>query len=540
MRTNRRSSRRGCRTTLAAAVVGAALATVAGTGGARAADAPPPLAGRAEAKVLSASLFGRPIDFGASRAESVWRDGRPAVTAEGLGTSALADETRSAATLDAPGAGGRRCATPPAGLPAVPGAGPGGPTLDVGLACGEASATGDAGTFRAAATGGGTSLGIAVPAVLRAAVANLRSGLDPAVLPLGLGALVAPESGDPARSTAGRLDGLLGALIPGVGVGGLLPSQTVGGLLDELGKGELARITFGTSTSSTRHDPGGDLSEALSHGGVIDLLPGLLGSGGGPLVRVSVADSDASVRIDSGADHAVARVTDPVVRIETSVLDHLGLAGMVPVTKAAGVAAGVMELGPGQRLSLLCQGPLSPLCTEIAIAPAQSPTSTADGRTSVSAATVSVRLLQVPAGLLPAPRTGLDVSAPPATAGTALDRPAVTGLVVGGADPTGGIELVVGAARAEAGPRLAAGAAGGTSAAGGRITAAGLDAGPPAPAPAPADSGGGSVAAERRRAQAASLPRTGGVPFPTALVPLALLGSVGLAGGRHLLLSRPV
>ncbi|MDQ1565790.1 MAG: hypothetical protein QOF96_670 [Actinomycetota bacterium] len=535
---------RSCRTTLAAVVVGAALATMAGTGGARAADDPPRLAGRAEAKVLSASLFGRPIDFGASRAESVWRDGRPAVTAEGLGTSALADQTRSAATLDAPGAGGRRCATPPAGLPAVPGAGPAGPTLDVGLTCGEASATGDAGTFRAAASGGGTSLGIAAPAVLRAAVATLRSGLDPAVLPLGLGALVAPESGDPARSTAGRLDGLLGALIPGVGVGGLLPSQTVGGLLDELGKGELARITFGTSTSSTRHDPGGDLSEALSHGGVIDLLPGLLGSGGGPLVRVSVADSDASVRIDSGADHAVARVTDPVVRIESSVLDHLGLAGlagMVPATKAAAPAAGVIELGPGQRLSLLCQGPLSPLCTEIAVAPAQSPTSTADGRTSVSAATVSVRLLQVPAGLLPAPGTGLDVSAPLATAGTALDRPAVTGLGVGGADPTGGIELVVGAARAEAGPRLVAGAAraaAGTSAAGGRITAAGLDAGPPAQAPA--DGRAGSVAAERRGAQAASLPRTGGVPFPPALVPLALLGSVGLAGGRRLFLSRPV
>jgi hypothetical protein len=253
------------------------------------------------------------------------------------------------------------------------------------------------------------------------------------------------------------------------------------------------------------------------------------------------------VRIDSGADHAVARVTDPVVRIESSVLDHLGLAGlaglagMVPATKAAAPDAGVIELGPGQRLSLLCQGPLSPLCTEIAVAPAQSPTSTADGRTSVSAATVSVRLLQVPAGLLPAPGTGLDVSAPLATAGTALDRPAVTGLGVGGADPTGGIELVVGAARAEAGPRLAAGAAraaAGTSDAGGRITASGLDAGPPAQAPA--DSRGGAVAADRRGAQAASLPRTGGVPFPPALVPLALLGSVGLAGGRRLFLSRPV
>jgi hypothetical protein len=512
-------------------MAGAALAAMVGTGGARAADAPAWPAGRAEAKVLSASLFGRPIDFGASRAESGWRDGRLAVTAEGLGTSALADQTRSVATLDGPGAG-RRCATPPTALPAVPGAGAGGPTFDVGVACGEASAAGDAGAFRASATGGGTSLGIAAPAILRASLATLRSGLDPAVLPLGLGSLLAPGSGDPARATAQRLDGILGGLIPGVGVGGLLPSQTVGGVLDELGKGELARITFGTSTSSTRHEPTGDLSEALSHGGAVDLLPGLLGPVGAPLVRISVADSDASVRIDAAADHAVARVTDPVVRVESSVLDHLdlaglaGRAGLVPAAKAASTAPGVVELGPGQRLSLLCQGPLSPLCTEIAVAPAQGPASTADGRTSVSAATVSVRLLQVPAGLLPVSGTGLDVAAPLAVAGPD----------VGGADPAGGIELVVGAARAEAGPRRTAAAAGattGTSDAGGRITAAGLDAGPPAPAPV--DGHAGAVSGDRRSAQAASLPRTGGVPFPPALVPLALLGSVGLAGGGRLL-----
>jgi hypothetical protein len=39
-------------------------------------------------------------------------------------------------------------------------------------------------------------------------------------------------------------------------------------------------------------------------------------------------------------------------------------------------------------------------------------------------------------------------------------------------------------------------------------------------------------------ATAATLPRTGGVPFSPALVPLALLGSIGLAAGGRLLLRR--
>src|SRR6266550_2678573 len=239
MRTNRKTS------IVSATWVCAVLATALSAGAAQAAGPGERPVGRAEGKVLSASLFGRQIDFGTSMARSDWREGRPAVAAEGVGTSALADQTRSAAALDTPGAGGRHCATPPPGMLAVAGAGPAVPTLDVSAACGEASASGDSGAFQAAGTGGGTSLGIAAPAVVRAAVAALRSGLDPAVLPLGLGSILAPGAGDSARSTAQSLDGVLGGLIPGVGVGSLLPNQTVGGVLDQLGQGELARITFG-------------------------------------------------------------------------------------------------------------------------------------------------------------------------------------------------------------------------------------------------------------------------------------------------------
>jgi hypothetical protein len=502
--------------------------------------------GRAEGKVLSASLFGRHIDFGTSLAVSQWRDGRPAVAAEGVGTSALAEQTRSAAQVDGPGAGGRRCATPPPGMLAVPAAGPAVPALDVGAACGEASAAGDAGAFQAAGTGGGASLGIGLPAAVRQAVTMLRSGLDPAVLPLGLGSLLTPGAGDPARTAAQRLDSVLGGLIPGTGIGALLPTQTVGGLLDQLGAGELARVTLGTSTSRAEHDPAGYMSQTVAQGGTIDLLPGLLGGGGGPLARLSVAASDASVRIDQAADHAIARVTDPVVRIQSPVLGQLGLAGLTGVTgvpgltgatgltglvpglKAADSASGVVELGPGQGVSLLCQGPVSLLCTEIAVAPARGPATTADGRTSVSAATVSIRLFQVPALPLPVAAGGT-----PSAAGALPDPLALAGLSVGAAAPAGGVEFVLGTAHAEAGrdggPALAAAPDGAA-----RISAAGLDG--RGSSAATADGAGARPSAADGRAAAATLPRTGGLPFNQTLVPLALLGSVGLAaGGRRLL-----
>jgi hypothetical protein len=489
-------SNRGVPVVRKSSLVGAALVGVAAVAGwpaglvgvARAGGPGQAPVGRAEGRAVSATLFGRPVDFGASKAAREWRDGRVVVSAEGVGTSVLADRTTSAAELGAPG-GGRRCATPAPGLLALPGVSTL-PAVEAGAACGEADAAGDAGVFRATGTGGGTSLGVAVPAVLRDGLAGLRSVPDPAALPLGLGAL--------------------------------LPGRSLDGLLDQIGKSELARVSFGTSTSRTVNDPTGFLSDSLAHGGTIDLLPGLLGAAG-PLARISVSDSGASVRVDRGAERAVARVTNPVVRIESPVLDQLGLSGLpglLPGGAVAGLigpaaatdpaqaggalstagASGFVELRPGQRLSLLCQGPLTMLCTEVAVAPAQGPSSTADGRTAVSAATVSVRMLQVPAA--------------------------------------GGIELVTGAAQAEAGPAGAAGpvaaAASGADGAG-RILAAGLESAAPSPA-ASAGPGSASAGAPASPAGGASgagtLPRTGGLPFNPALVPAALLGSVGLAASR--------
>jgi len=134
MRTNRKSSI--VRATGVGAVVTAlSLGGALSPGAAQAAGPGERPVGRAEGKVLSASLFGRQLDFGTSRAQTEWRDGRPVVAAEGVGLSALAGQTRSAAQLDTPGGGGRRCATPPPGMLAVPGAGPAVPTIDVSAAC---------------------------------------------------------------------------------------------------------------------------------------------------------------------------------------------------------------------------------------------------------------------------------------------------------------------------------------------------------------------------------------------------------------------
>jgi hypothetical protein len=173
---------------------------------------------------------------------------------------------------------------------------------------------------------------------------------------------------------------------------------------------------------------------------------------------------------------------------------------------------------------------LSPLCTEVSVAPAQGPATTADGRTGVSAATVSVRLFQRPAPALPVPG---------AAAGTALDPQALAGLGFGAPAPAGGVQLVVGAARAEAGSAGASptAAAAGESAAGGRISAAAaaVDGAPVTAAPVSAGAADGTRPAA---VAGATLPRTGGVPFNPALLPLALLGSVGLAAGGRVLLRR--
>jgi hypothetical protein len=387
------------------------------------------------------------VALGEATAESALQDGRPAVSAVGLGASPLTEQTRSVAGSGDAGVGGRRCATPPP--PGGPAADPLRSVLDVGAACGDARASGGGDGFTAESTGQVVTADVKAPAA----------------------------------------QGLLGSVLPGLGAAGLpglsgLPgTETVAGLLDRLRVGPVARLTLGTATARSAGDASTYLSRAVTDGGTIDVLPGLLGQGATPLLRISVTPSAAEVGVDRPGRRAVARVTNPVVRLESPVLRSLGLTGLTgPAADSDSI-----EVAPGQRVSVLCQGVTAPLCTEIAVGNPGAPVTTGDGRTSVAAAPVSIRLLEL-----------------------------------------SGVHLTFGRARAEA-ASVNAVTTPDVPVPSGRVNAAGIAGGGGAPAErSPAGTAPSDAAAAAAPLRAGTLPRTGGLPVGPVLIPLALLASAGL------------
>lgn len=479
----------------ARAVAGAALAAAALVPGVARADggpAGPRPVGRAGGTSAEAALSGRRIALGEAAAESDIRDGRPAVSAVGLGASSLAEQTRSVAGSGEAGLGGRRCATPPspveeAGALSV---------LAVGAACGEARASDGSDGFTADSRGQVVTADIAAPAIVARAVASARSALDPAMLSRALGEVRAVGAPSEARAAVGVLDRLLGSLAPGVDVTDLPAKSTVADLLDTLGQGPVARLTLGTASARSAGDAASYLSRAATEGGTVDVLPGLFGTGAPPLVRILVAPSAAEVKIDRRTGQAVAGVTNPVAHIESPLLASLGLPVLPNPT----------EVTPGGSVSVLCQGPMSFLCTEIAVARPTAPVTTPDGRTSIDAAPVTVRILRSPH--FPADSDANGDSGIQLTFGR-VRAEAVTGNAV--------ISDVQAAAAAGPG---AEGTAGPAAAAG--VSAVSAPAPEETAAPAPA-------AAEAARQSSTTLPRTGGLPASPALIPAALLASAAIS-----------
>jgi hypothetical protein len=195
------------------------------------------------------------------------------------------------------------------------------------------------------------------------------------------------------------------------------------------------------------------------------------------------------------------------------------LGGLLPfdaTVKGLGLKAGngYIELGPGMSVSLLCDGIVAPLCTEISVGAAQAPTMTADGRTRIESSAVTIHMLK---GL-----NGLLSSVP--VAGPLLDNTLNLGTILGNGSPIGG---------------LVSGLVGG---------ATGLSLGEPTDVPgirislahAVAEAGGTKVmGATEERARdldpvaaapiaAPSLPRTGGLPVDATAIPVLLGASAGL------------
>jgi hypothetical protein len=337
----------------------------------------------------------------------------------------------------------------------------------------------------------------------------------------------------------------------------LAPATTVDGLLKSLQDGDLIRVDLGVATARNAGDLQSYLSQAVAEGGSIDILPNLLGSGKS-LLKIDVMKSDAKVSIDRNTMQAVPAATNTLVRVESALLPDLGLSSLpivggllgssglpvvgsvVPVVngllggipaaipgqitsllgfdatvKGLGLNAGdgYIELGPGMSVSVLCDGLVAPLCTEISVGAVQAPTTTADGRTRIESSAVTIHLLK-----------GLNTLTAGLPIVGGLGNGLNLGTILGNGSPIGG---------------LVSGLVGGTT---------GLSLGEPTDVPgirislahAVAEAGGTKVmgANEEKARQldpvaaapiaAPALPRTGGLPIDATAIPVLLGASAGL------------
>ncbi|MDQ1565925.1 MAG: hypothetical protein QOF96_805 [Actinomycetota bacterium] len=454
------------------------------------------------------------------------------------------------------------------------------PKLDINVGCAEANVGGNADSFLAESVGGILQIHVALPQIVSGLAGTLRDtvkGLGVDGLPV-VGGLLGGQSSSAVTSATSSINNLLGGVLGNVNlpvVGNvtqvlnlntiapaLAPATTVDGLLKSLQDGDLIRVDLGVATARNAGDLQSYLSQAVAEGGSIDILPNLLGSGKS-LLKIDIMKSDAKVSIDRNTMQAVPAATNTLVRIESALLPDLGLSSLpivggllgssglpvvgsvVPVVngllggipaaipgqvtgllgfdatvKGLGLNAGdgYIELGPGMSVSVLCDGLVAPLCTEISVGAASAPTTTADGRTRIESSAVTIHLLK-----------GLNTL----TSSLPIAGPLVSNLVPGG--------LNLGTILGNGGPlgSVVGGLVGGTT---------GLSLGEPTDVPgirislahAVAEAGGTKVmgANEEKARQldpvaaapiaAPALPRTGGLPVDATAIPVLLGASAGL------------
>ncbi|MDQ1502243.1 MAG: hypothetical protein QOI86_5583 [Actinomycetota bacterium] len=594
-----------------AALLAAALIAPAGVAHADTTTVTDQYGASAASQVVDLDLLGRHVSFGAADVNSTLDAVTKQVNAEakGLGTL-LVPASQAIARFNDPASVNKACALPQVQqvtgllggtsqglqLPVVGnllGSVGGGalslggllPKLDINVGCAEANVGGNADSFLAESVGGLLQIHVALPAAVSGLAGTLRQTVNSLGLTSGNGVVGGlPVVGgllggtDTAATSAipqvnGMLQGILGNLsLPVVGdvskvldlnaiAPALNPATTVDGLLKSLQDGDLIRIDLGVATARNAGDLQSYLSQAVSEGGSIDILPNLLGSGKS-LLKIDIMKSSAKVAIDRNKMQPEATAENTLVRVESALLPDLGLSslpvvggllgstglpvvdsvvpmvggllGGVPVAdgvlggllpfdatvKGLGLKAGdgYVELGPGMSLSLLCDGLVAPLCTEISVGAAQAPTTTADGRTRIESSAVTIHMLKGLNGLL----GGIPVAGPllDQVTGKALNL----GTILGNGSPIGG---------------LVSGLVGGTT---------GLSIGEPTDVPgirislahAVAEAGGTKVmGATEERARdldpvaaapiaAPSLPRTGGLPVDATAIPVLLGASAGL------------
>jgi hypothetical protein len=387
-----------------------------------------------------------------------------------------------------------------------------------------------------------------------------------------VGGLLGGTSSGAITDATGQINGLLGGILGGGLLGNvpvvgeltsdlpvlntiapaLNPATTVDGLLQSLQDGDLIRIDLGVATARNAGDLQSYISQAVAEGGAIDILPNLLGSGKS-LLKINILKSSAKVSVDRNTMQVMPEAAHTTVRIESALLPDLGLSslpivgdllgstglpvvdsvvpmvngllggvpaadgilgGLLPfdaTVKGLGLTAGdgYIELGPGMSVSLLCDGIVAPLCTEISVGAAKDPVPTANGGMRVESSAVTIHALK---GIGSLGVAGLPVLGD-LNLGTILGNDLLggvlapltggaTGLSLGEASDVPGIKISLAHAVAEAGGAKVMGAT--------EERARDLEPVAAAPIAAP------------------SLPRTGGLPVDATAIPVLLGASAGL------------
>lgn len=472
-------------------------------------------AGRAGAQVAELSLLGRSAVFGSALTDSTLEAIAQQLSATATGTGVdVAPATRSVARFrDASATGGTSCARPPIdvavadGLSKLQGTDSGAlPAIEVAPACGGATVTGTPEAFTAESVGGRTQVTVKLSDALKSVIGKATEQLAPATLATPVGDLMSKTTAGNAEAAKAvdTLNGVLGSLVPGVPLPAMEPTQTVANLLDRLQSSDLLRMDLASATARNGGDAKTFVAEALSDGGVIDVLPGFRGAGTAPLLRMTITRSRATVPVERASLAPVPSVENAVVRLESDVLGSLPVAGASDLGLRSGT--GVVEVAPGRSLSVLCDGPVAPLCSEISVSAAKAPVTLPNGATHAESSTVTMHLFK-----------GLDTVAPGANLGTVLAQPKVAN-VLEGALPAGttlgtvnrvpGIRLVSGGVVAEAtGARV--------------LGAEALQTAPAAPSAAP----DAPVAVP---VPAGDLPHTGGEPFSPLTAPALACSSLAV------------
>jgi hypothetical protein len=369
----------------------------------------------ASGSALDLSLLGRHLSLGQATATTAKLDGVAKTIdakATGLGIGLTPGNTVEAVLGGAQGT--KKCAVPPLSslmgqlTSVLPTLADVLPVMQLDVACGSASALGDLSNFVVRGDGSVANITVALSPAIKGLVAQVKGQLTDTVLKTPIGALV-DQVDTTSQAAVNQLNGLLAQVLsPAVGTTVTLPvlglKSTVLNALDRLQDTDLVRVSIGNAIARNIGDPTSFLAAARDEGGVIQILPDLIVDANGvhsPLLSISTAVTEASVKIDRLSAAATGTATNTLVSIDSGLLPEIPLgqmnvAGVISLKELATKlgyksSVGHLELSPGQSVVLF---PNTPLESAISVAKASDPVKLPDGGLRVESSAVSVHLLR--------------------------------------------------------------------------------------------------------------------------------------------------